>query len=58
MRATLSNKLKQDLEDELNQILEEQCEGKEKDNAVSGIKLSCAFLLGFFLSTIIGTWAA
>ena len=58
MKNTLSAKLKQDLEDELTQILEEHWEGIEQENTASGIKLICAFLLGFFLSTIIGTWAA
>ena len=57
MRATLSNKLKQDLEDELNQILEEHWEGIEKENTASGIKLICAFLLGFFFAAIILRWA-
>ena len=57
MRTSLSNKLKQDLEDELTQILEAHWEGIEQENTVSGIKLTCAFLLGVFLSTIIGTWA-
>ena len=50
--------IKEEIEDEVSEILEDHWEGILKERQITLLRLMCAFLLGFAVATIINKWVA